>query len=59
VVFISHKLNEVFEITDRIVVLRDGANAGELETRDRLYRDYLKLGGFVEAKLTRAAGGPA
>ena len=33
VVFISHKLNEVFEITGRMVVLRDGRNAGELDTR--------------------------
>ena len=33
VVFISHKLNEVFEITDRIVVLRDGKNAGGLDPK--------------------------
>ena len=33
VVFISHKLKEVFEITDRIVVLRDGENAGEVDPR--------------------------
>lgn len=32
VVFISHKLDEMLEITDRIAVLRDGANAGELPT---------------------------
>jgi ABC-type sugar transport system ATPase subunit len=32
IVFISHKLDEVFEITDRIVVLRDGRNVGALET---------------------------
>ena len=33
VVFISHKLSEVFEITDRIVVLRDGKNAGQIDSR--------------------------
>ena len=33
IVFISHKLGEVFEITDRIVVLRDGKNAGEVDAR--------------------------
>ena len=33
VVFISHKLNEVFEITDRVVVLRDGENAGEIDPK--------------------------
>jgi ABC-type sugar transport system ATPase subunit len=34
IIFISHKLNEVFDITDRIVVLRDGENAGDLKTKD-------------------------
>jgi ABC-type sugar transport system ATPase subunit len=33
VIFISHKLSEVFEITDRISVLRDGRNAGEVDAR--------------------------
>jgi len=34
IVFISHKLEEVLEITDRIVVLRDGKNAGEVSTQE-------------------------
>ncbi|WP_455381524.1 sugar ABC transporter ATP-binding protein, partial [Salinispira pacifica] len=34
VVFISHKLEEVLEITDRIVVLRDGENSGNIATED-------------------------
>ncbi|MFO7570408.1 MAG: sugar ABC transporter ATP-binding protein [Smithellaceae bacterium] len=34
VVFISHKLDEMLAITDRIAVLRDGKNAGELPTAD-------------------------
>jgi ribose transport system ATP-binding protein len=33
VIYISHYLNEVFEISDRIAVLRDGRNAGLFETR--------------------------
>jgi len=32
VVFITHRLEEVFQITNRVVVLRDGKNAGELNT---------------------------
>ena len=32
VIYISHYLNEVFEISDRIVVLRDGLSAGAFET---------------------------
>src|ERR671920_771635 len=42
VIYISHRLGEVKEIADRAVVLRDGANAGELRreeiTHDRMVR---------------------
>ena len=31
VIYITHRLGEVSEIADRVVVLRDGANAGRLE----------------------------
>ena len=33
IIFISHKLDEVFKISDRITVLRDGKFIGELETK--------------------------
>ena len=33
IVYISHYLKEVFEVSDEIVVLRDGRNAGLFETR--------------------------
>jgi ABC-type sugar transport system ATPase subunit len=33
ILFISHKLNEVFEISDRITVLRDGNIIGEYDTK--------------------------
>lgn len=29
VIYISHRLEEIFEIADRVAILRDGANAGE------------------------------
>ena len=32
VIYISHRLEEVFRITDRVMVLRDGCNAGVLPT---------------------------
>ena len=33
-VFITHKLNEVFQMCDRIVVLRDGKRVGSLKVRE-------------------------
>lgn len=33
-IFVTHKLSEVFKMCDRIVVLRDGKNAGSLYTKD-------------------------
>jgi ribose transport system ATP-binding protein len=42
VIYISHRLDEVREIADRVVALRDGRNAGALSreeiTRDRMVR---------------------
>ncbi len=34
IIFISHKLEEVLEITDRVVILRDGENAGNILTKE-------------------------
>jgi ribose transport system ATP-binding protein len=34
VVFISHRLAEVERVADRVIVLRDGRNSGELERRE-------------------------
>ena len=46
VLYISHRLNEIFEISDVITVLRDGVNAAYLETAEA-----------TEEKLVRAMTG--
>ena len=43
VVFISHKLDEVFKVADRIVVLRDGENAGELDPKKTTMDELIGL----------------
>ena len=43
VVFISHRLDEVFEITDRITVLRDGHTIDSLNTSDTNREELIKL----------------
>ncbi|MEO6750286.1 MAG: sugar ABC transporter ATP-binding protein, partial [Chthoniobacteraceae bacterium] len=40
VIYISHRLGEVKELADRVAVLRDGANAGELQ-RDEITHDAM------------------
>jgi len=34
IIYVSHRLEEVFEIADRIVVLRDGKKVGEMEVKE-------------------------
>jgi ABC-type sugar transport system ATPase subunit len=40
IVYISHKMDEIFDITDRITVLRDGQVQGTVETRNRPQPDH-------------------
>jgi ribose transport system ATP-binding protein len=40
IIYISHRLGEVKQVADRVVVLRDGQNAGEL-TRDAITHDAM------------------
>ena len=55
IIYISHRLEELFEITDRIVVLRDGVMVGDLETaqakREKLIR--LMVGRELSSFYTR------
>jgi ribose transport system ATP-binding protein len=50
IVYISHYLNEVFDISDRIVVLRDGLNAGEFDPKSTQVHEV------VDAMLGGASG---
>jgi ribose transport system ATP-binding protein len=43
VIYISHRLGEVTEIADRVVVLRDGANAGTLEREETIHDRIVQL----------------
>lgn len=40
IIYISHRLGEINELADRVTVLRDGENAGEL-TRDEISHDAM------------------
>ena len=46
VVFISHRLSELFEISDRITVLRDGECVGTIDTKDEA--KHLNAGKMVQ-----------
>jgi ribose transport system ATP-binding protein len=43
VIFISHDIDEVMEITDKITVLRDGAKAGELDRADASHARIVEM----------------
>ncbi len=43
VIFVSHDIDEVSEITDRITVLRDGQVAGSLDTRSAAKSEIIEL----------------
>ena len=40
IIFVTHKLEEIFELTQRVLVLRDGKQTGEFE-REKYSRDIL------------------
>jgi general nucleoside transport system ATP-binding protein len=43
IIFITHKLQEVMEITDRVSVLRDGRNVATVETKDMTEADLARM----------------
>jgi ribose transport system ATP-binding protein len=56
VIFISHDIDEVMEITDQITVLRDGAIVGELARRDATHEKVVEM--IVGRSLARAQREP-
>jgi len=42
IIYISHRLEEIFEVADRVMVLRDGEHVGTCDTKD-ITREKLKL----------------
>jgi ribose transport system ATP-binding protein len=43
IIYITHHFEEIFRIADRIYVLRDGANAGEVKVKDTNTNELAKL----------------
>jgi ribose transport system ATP-binding protein len=43
IIYVSHRLSEIEEIADRVVVLRDGENAGELARGDITHERMVKM----------------
>lgn len=63
IIFISHRLNEVIKLSDRVVVLRDGKVVGELNNKEKISEKdliNLMLGGkrFEVSKRDSATGIP-
>ena len=63
VVFVSHRLDEVYDLCDRITVLRDGANVGTARPRDLSRGDLVKMicgheVGFARKAVASVVGPP-
>ncbi len=43
IIYISHRMNELFEITDRITVMRDGEYIGTVHTRETTDKELIKM----------------
>lgn len=43
VIMITHKLDEIKEVTDRVTVLRDGQNVGTVETSEHSSDDFARM----------------
>jgi ABC-type sugar transport system ATPase subunit len=61
IVFISHKLQEVLEISDRVVCLKDGENSGEVETKSVTENNLVAMmvGREIDQMYARRRGRPS
>ncbi len=57
VIYVTHRLIEVFEISDRVTVLRDGANAGVFVTAETDMKRLVRA--IVGADVANSRAGPA
>ena len=60
IIYVTHRLHEVMEVSDRVAVLRDGRLVGVSQTREVLQADVVRMmvgrdlsQGFVRAETTR------
>jgi len=61
IIFISHKLDEVLAISDRVVCLKDGENSGEVETKTTSVDGLvlMMVGRELDHMYTRRKGKPS
>lgn len=61
IIFISHKLQEVLEITERVICLRDGENSGEINTADACENDLVSMmvGREIDHMYSKRKGKPS
>lgn len=43
IIYITHRMEEIFKISDRIIVLRDGANAGQVDTSNTDHDELVRM----------------
>ena len=60
VIYISHHLDEIFQIADRVTILRDGENVGTHSTKDIQISELVRLmiGRNLESEFPKRYGGP-
>ena len=60
IIYISHRLDEIFEVADRVMVLRDGEHVGTQDVNDITCEKLIEMmvGRPVESEFPKRAAGP-